>query len=119
MGSTEAAAVDVNDPLVVLRVAAVSVLEYTEISNVFVMYENGDKRNAPVGSGSGGDRAFASTVASRSRTRGQLGRVIGYIILENWEEPGLGVDLVYVACVDECCAGSINYQFGRWEHEAN
>ena len=63
--------------------------------------------SAPIGSGrgsgSGSGRAFATTLAGGSRGRGQLGRAIWYIILENGEESGLGVDLVDVACVDECC----------------
>ena len=63
-----------------------------------------ETNNAPVGSGSGGDRAFATAVARGGCTRGQLGRAVGYIVLDNWEESGPGIDLVYVAYVDECCS---------------
>lgn len=40
---TEAAAFGVDDLLVLVRAAAVVVLEYTDISRTFAIYENGDK----------------------------------------------------------------------------
>ena len=56
--------------------------------------------SAPVGCGGG---AFAATLSGGRRGWGQLGRIVGYIILENREETGLDVDLVYVARVNKCC----------------
>jgi hypothetical protein len=66
--------------------------------------------SAPVGCG-GGDRALTATLPAGTGRRGwsRLGRaVVGHIILENREEPGPDVDLVYVASVDECCTKGVS-----------
>ncbi len=56
--------------------------------------------SAPVGCGGG---AFTTTLSGGRRGWGQLGGIVGYIILENREETGLDVDLIYVARVNKFC----------------
>lgn len=79
------------------------VLGHISVSEAFTIYTR-IEASAPIG-GRGRGRALATTVTGGTGGCGCLGRVAGYVILENREESRPDVDLVYVANVDECCTG--------------